>query len=271
MNIGSSWGNSSGFGTSKRPEKFSLGINSSAPSSSGGLLGNKPAGPAFGAQASSGTFPSLNGGQNPTGANPAAPSNLFGALSGGLFGNSAKTGASQPGGLFGNSSTTQQNGMGNANAPKPSSGLFGSSQQNSLSTLQPSSGLFGNSTQPNAPLFGSSGQAINSLFGNLTGALNAPASSLGSGNPYGQNNVLANIAKSELLMPPSITSSLFEDPKTDVKHAKPHHGKVCESVIQTLVCVAVSENIQHISIEHGFKGKLGLRKIQWYVYPTKFG
>ncbi|KAM9936147.1 hypothetical protein OXX80_004305 [Metschnikowia pulcherrima] len=219
MNIGSSWGNSSGFGTSTGSKGFSLGNNSSAPSSSGGLLGNKPAGPAFGAQAPSGTFPSLNGGQNPTGANPAAPSNLFGASSGGLFGNSAKTGASQPGGLFGNSSTTQSNGMGNANAPKPSSGLFGSSQQSSSSTSQPSSGLFGNSTQPNAPLFGSSGQANNSLFGNSTGVSSAPASSLGSGNPYGQNNVLANIAKSESSMPPSITSSLFEDPKTDVKHA----------------------------------------------------
>lgn len=185
-----------------------------ANTASGGLFGNSSTAAPGGLFGNSSTAAATGG----AGASTNQTGGLFGntatTQSGGLFGN---TSTSASGGLFGNSATGQSGA-----APAASSGLFGSSAAPAAGGLFGNSsntqtgGLFGNSAQPAAAtgttsgLFGGnsafdkSGAAGQNTLAN--GNVQASAASL---NPYSSDSILTTISKAELVMPQSITGSLF--------------------------------------------------------------
>ena len=165
--FGNSTNNTSAFGASNNTQ-----------TASGGLFGNKPAGPTGGLFGNAGATQNTN-------------------TSGGLFGTPGQNNQQQPpqqsGGLFGN--------LNNQNQQKP--GLFGTSTQSTGGGFMGGQGtqqgsLFGASTgqQPQNSMMGSS------LFGNSQGAQsNAPSLTASINDPNAYGSLFANFGSSEAVNP----------------------------------------------------------------------
>lgn len=169
---------------------------------SGGLFGAKPAGGLFGSttgttntfgapaqtqgQTGGGLFGAASQPAQPAGQQPSGGlfgstgTNTFGAAKpGGLFGQPAQTGTTG-GGLFGNSSTSQSTGFGQP-AAQPSTGLFGSTNQ------QSGGSLFGN--------LGGSQQGQQNQTGQTGGLFGAKPNNAGSGL-FGQSGAGSTLGAS---------------------------------------------------------------------------
>lgn len=208
-NSGGLFGNS---GTNASANTGGLFGNSGSNTNTGGLFGNSGSAATNNNAATGGLF----------GSSGTTASNTNNAATGGLFGNKPATG-----GLFGNSSTGQLGGLSNKPATGglgTSGGLFGGSNTNAQSgglfgnsSNTQSSGLFGGAGASNTGgLFGNStNNALNNPTGGLFGQLNAASGISGAGatiantNPYNSDSILSTINKTEMVMPLSITGSLF--------------------------------------------------------------
>ncbi|KAL6451843.1 hypothetical protein SBY92_003151 [Candida maltosa Xu316] len=232
-NTNNTWGSSTGFG---RRASVATGPTATTSTPGNSLFGNNNTTSSSTTNSGQGLFGSGNASTtNPGQGLFGGGSNNTSTTSGGLFGGGNANTSGQ--GLFGGGNSNSNTGTGGLfGGSKPSTGLFGNSNQSTTSGggFNPSGGLFGSTNKTTGGLFGNSSQIGSSqqsggLFGgqtsnnnNLTSNLQPPSMQLtvNNTNPYSYSQVFSNLQASTANMPESITTSVFSGNNSDSQEKK---------------------------------------------------